>query len=120
MEQGTNQRYRCPVRHGAICFRYLCLRHDSDVFHTWATEILLPELPACSVIVMDNASFHKRQDTLDALQAEGHTVLWLPPYSPDFNPIEKTWAWIKRLRKQWRLADVNALLFWFLTLVTLY
>ena len=63
---------------------------DSDVFHTWATEILLPELPACSVIVMDNASFHKRQDTLDALQAEGHTVLWLPPYSPDFNPIEKT------------------------------
>ena len=93
---------------------------DSDVFHTWATEILLPELPACSVIVMDNASFHKRQDTLDALQAEGHTVLWLPPYSPDLNPIEKTWAWIKRLRKQWRLADVNALLFWFLTLVTLY
>ena len=62
----------------------------------------------------------QRQDTLDALQAEGHTVLWLPPYSPDFNPIEKTWAWIKRLRKQWRLADVNALLFWFFTLVTLY
>ena len=52
---------------------------DSDVVHTWTTEILLPELPACSVIVMDNASFHKRQDTLDALQAEGHTVLWLPP-----------------------------------------
>ena len=67
-----------------------------------------------------HASFHKRQDTLDALQAEGHTVLWLPPYSPDFNPIEKTWAWIKRLRKQWRLADVNTLLFWFFTLVTLY
>ena len=62
---------------------------DGDVFHTWATEILLPELPACSVIVMDNAPFHKRQDTLDALKAEGHTVLWLPSYSPDFNPIEK-------------------------------
>ena len=93
---------------------------DSDIFHTWATEILLPELPACSVIVMDNAPFHKRQDTLDALQAEGHMVLWLPPYSPDLNPIEKTWAWIKRLRKQWRLADVNTLLFWFFTLVTLY
>ena len=76
-------------------------------------------LPACSVIVMDNAPFHKRQDTLDALQAEGAYSV-APPYSPDFNPIEKTWAWIKRLRKQWRLADVNALLFWFLTLVTLY
>ena len=47
---------------------------------------------------MDNAPFHKRQDTLDALQAEGHTVLWLSPYSLDFNPIEKTLAWIKRLK----------------------
>ena len=89
---------------GALCgtvpfaFTAFDCSMDSDVFHTWATEILLPELPACSVIVMDNAPFHKRQDTLDALQAEGHTVLWLPPYSPDFNPIEKTWAWIKRLR----------------------
>ena len=54
---------------------------DSDVFHTWTTEIPLLELPACSVSVMDNVSFHKRQDTLDALQAEGHMVLWLPPYS---------------------------------------
>ena len=66
--QGTNQRYRYPVWHGAICFHCLDCSIDSDVFHTWATEILLPELPACSVIVMDNASFHKRQDTLDALQ----------------------------------------------------
>ena len=71
---------------------------------------MLQELPACRVIVMDNAPFHKRQDTLDALQAEGHTVLWRPPYSPDFNPIEN-WTWIKRLRKPWRLADVNALQF---------
>ena len=86
---------------------------------TWATEILLPELSTCSVMVMDNASFHKRQDALEALQAERHTVL-CPPYSPYFNPIEKTWAWIKQLRRQWRLADVNALLFWFFTLVTLY
>ena len=47
---------------------------DSDVFHTWATEIRLSELPACSVIVMDNAPFHKRQNTLDALRLRGHTV----------------------------------------------
>ena len=45
-----------------------------------ATERLLPELPACSVIVMDNASFHKRQDTLDALQAEGAYGV-APPYT---------------------------------------
>ena len=120
VEQGTNQRYRRLCGTVPFAFTAFDCSIDSDVFHTWATEILLPELPACSVIVMDNAPFHKRQDTLDALQAEGHTVLWLPPYSPDFNPIEKTWAWIKRLRKQWRLADVNALLFWFFILVNLY
>ena len=78
---------------GALCgtvpFAFTAFDYsiDSYVFHTWATEILLPELPACSVIVMDNAPFHKRQDTLDALKAEGHTVLWLPSYSPVFSPL---------------------------------
>ncbi|SUX18686.1 Uncharacterised protein [Cardiobacterium valvarum] len=91
---------------------------DSDVFHTWATDAGAARLQRDRD--GQHASFHKRQDMLDALQAEGHTVLWLPPYSPDFNPIEKTWAWIKRLRKQWRLVDVNTLLFWFLTFVTLF
>jgi len=47
------------------------------MFSTHGRQKLLPELPACR----DNASFYKLQDALDALQAEGHTVLWLPPYS---------------------------------------
>ena len=61
VEQGTNQRVI-----GALCgtvpfaFTAFDCSIDSDVFHTWATEILLPELPACSVIVMDNAPSHKR------------------------------------------------------------
>ena len=74
---------------------------DSDIFHYWVTNTLLPELPSQSVIVMDNATFHKRKDTQSAIEKAGHSILWLPPYSPDLNPIEKTWSWIKRKRKEW-------------------
>ena len=73
---------------------------DSDVFHTWVTEDLLPKLPPGCVIVMDNATFHKRQDTQKAIQDAKHTLQFLPPYSPDLNPIEHTWAQAKALRKQ--------------------
>ena len=69
-------------------------------------------LPTCSVIVMDNTPPSTSGRTCWMhYRLKDNTVLWLLPYSPDFNPIEKMWAWIKRLRKQWRLADVNALLF---------
>jgi hypothetical protein len=61
---------------------------------------LLPKLPLHSVVVMDNATFHKRQDTRDAIQNAGHTLEYLPAYSPDLNPIEHKWAQAKALRKQ--------------------
>ena len=63
---------------------------DADIFHLWATEDLLPKLPDPSVLVLDNATFHKRQDTRRALERAGHTLLFLPPYSPDLNDIEHT------------------------------
>jgi transposase len=73
---------------------------DSEVFESWFVAWLLPALPANSVVVMDNASFH-RKGRLHALAEEaGHGVLFLPPYSPELNPIENFWAWLKgRLRK---------------------
>jgi transposase len=52
---------------------------------------------------MDNATFHKRQDTQELIKNAGHSILYLPPYSPNFNLIEQTWAWIKQKRKEWRL-----------------
>ena len=48
---------------------------------------------------MDNAAFHKRQDIQDLLARHGHQILWLPPYSPDLNPNQKMWAWVKAKRK---------------------
>ena len=57
---------------------------------------------------MDNATFHKRQAIITLLEQHG-SVLWLPPYSPDLNPIETTWARIKARRRKLRLNDVAEL-----------
>jgi len=73
---------------------------NSDVFHAWMTQDLLPKLPENAVIVMDNATFHKRQDTQDAIKQAGHILEYLPPYSPDFNPIECKWAQAKAIRRK--------------------
>ena len=75
---------------------------DSDVFYAWLTKDLIPQLPKESVVVMDNATFHKRLDMKKSLEEEDHTLLYLPPYSPDLNPIEHKWAQAKSIRKQFR------------------
>lgn len=72
---------------------------NSDVFYTWVTQLLLPSLPNNSVIVMDNASFHKRQDIQQVIINAGHLIEYLPPYSPDLNPIEHKWAQAKSKRR---------------------
>jgi transposase len=73
---------------------------DSDVFYAWLTQELLPNTPENSVIVLDNATFHKREDAILAVQQQGHTLEFLPPYSPDLNPIEKKWAQGKSIRRK--------------------
>lgn len=75
---------------------------DSDVFHTWMSVNLIPKLPKNAVLILDNASFHKRKDTQMLLESHGHTLLFLPPYSPDLNPIEHTWAQLKAIRRKLR------------------
>ena len=73
---------------------------NSDIFYAWLTQELLPNVPNNSVIVLDNATFHKRNDMKEAIEAQGHTLEFLPPYSPDLNPIEKKWAQAKAIRRQ--------------------
>ena len=73
---------------------------DSRLFEFWFSNQLLPSLEKGTVIVMDNASFHSKKRLLAAAQNAGCRLLFLPPYSPELNPIEKFWAWLKRfLRK---------------------
>ena len=71
---------------------------NSDVFHAWAVQDLLPKLPENAVIVMDNATFHKHQDTQQAIKQAGHILEYLLPYLPDLNPIEPKWAQAKAVR----------------------
>jgi transposase len=73
---------------------------NANVFYAWVAQDLLPRLPPHCVIVIDNAAFHKRADIRLLFQDAGHTLLFLPPYSPDLNPIEHKWAQAKALRKQ--------------------
>ena len=70
------------------------------VFDAWVIEDLVPKLPPNRVIVMDNASFHKGKEMINALEKAGHTLLYLPPYSPDLNSIEKKWAQAKAIRRR--------------------
>ncbi|MDR2887480.1 MAG: transposase [Bacteroidales bacterium] len=60
------------------------------------------DCPDRSVIVMANAAFHQKADRLKAIWTKGHSVSFLPPYSPDLNPIEKKWAQAKNIRKKQR------------------
>ena len=71
---------------------------NSDVFYVWRTQDLLPKISKGEVIVMNNASFHKTEDMLDTINDHGCTLEFLPPYSPDLNPIEKKWAQVKAIR----------------------
>ena len=73
---------------------------DSDVFHAWVTQELLRYVPEKSVIIMDNATFHKRADTQEAILSDGHELIFLPPYSPHLNPIEHKWAQAKAIRRR--------------------
>ena len=68
---------------------------DSHLFETWFETRLMCELPSDSVIVMDNAAFHRKRRLALIAVKHGHTIIFLPPYAPEFNPIENFWAWIK-------------------------
>ena len=73
---------------------------DTKVFNAWVIEYLIPKLPTQSVVIMDNASFHKGTEMKKAIEDAGHTLLYLPAYSPDLNPIEKKWAQAKAKRRK--------------------
>ena len=81
-----------------------CLIHNESVnksaFLTYLAEVLLPDLEAGSVLVMDNWTVHHGHDVGELVEAHGCTIFYLPSYSPDFNPIEFLFSKIKSLRKE--------------------
>ena len=68
---------------------------DGDAFRAYVEQILAPELTAGDVVIMDNLPAHKVQGVREAIEAVGATLMYLPAYSPDFNPIEMAFSKFK-------------------------
>jgi len=73
---------------------------DGDVFLAYVQQQLVPQLRPGDIVVMDNLSSHKSPAVIAAIRAAQAQVLFLPPYSPDFNPIEKAWAKLKDILRR--------------------
>ncbi len=69
---------------------------DGRLFEYWFEEQLLPALKKGTTIVMDNASFHRKKRLFSIAQSHEFNLIFLPPYSPELNPIEHFWSWLKR------------------------
>ena len=69
---------------------------DSVLFEYWFEHCLLRDVNQGSTIILDNATFHRKSFLPELAKKKNCHVLFLPPYSPDLNPIEKKWAWLKK------------------------
>ena len=75
-----------------MCFQGTC---NTGLFNTWLEKMVMPQLQSGQVLILDNASFHRSEESKKLVEAAGCKLMFLPPYSPDLNPIEKCWANIK-------------------------
>ena len=82
---------------------------DGDVFAVYVERVLAPTLRAGDVVVMDNLTAHKRPRVRQMIESVGASVMYLPPYSPDLNPIEMIWSKVKRLLRTLAARAVGAL-----------
>ena len=82
---------------------------DGEVFGVYVDRVLVPTLRAGDVVVMDNLTAHKRPQIQRMIEAAGASVLYLPPYSPDFNPIEMIWSKVKGLLRTIAARTIDAL-----------
>ena len=82
---------------------------DGQLFVTYVELALLPALRPGDVVVMDNLPGHRLPQVRELIESAGAKLLYLPPYSPDFNPIEMIWSKVKRLLRSLAARTVNAL-----------
>ncbi len=82
---------------------------DGDAFVVYVREILTPTLAAGDLVVMDNLPSHKVEGVRALVEATGATLHYLPPYSPDFNPIEQAFSKLKALLRKAAARSIEAL-----------
>jgi transposase len=73
---------------------------NREAFEAYVAQVLVPELRVGDTVVMDNLSSHKGPRVRELIEAAGASLLYLPPYSPDFNPIENAFAKLKALLRK--------------------
>ena len=80
-----------------FCYKGTC---HTELFEAWVEQVLCPVLKPKQVVILDNATFHKSQKTKSLIEKAQCELIFLPPYSPDLNPIEIFWANLKeKIRK---------------------
>ena len=81
-----------------------------DIFKAYVENILLPTLRPGDIVVLDNLSSHKNQEIRDLIESVGAELRFLPPYSPDLNPIEKMWSKVKAILRKLKARTEQALI----------
>ena len=82
---------------------------NGDAFRAYVRHMLAPSLGAGDIVIMDNLPAHKVSGVREMIEARGARLLYLPPYSPDFNPIEQAFAKLKALLRKAAARTVDAL-----------
>ena len=82
---------------------------NGDLFEAFVEQVLVPELRPGDVVIMDNLSSHKRQRIRELIEDAGARLVFLPPYSPDLNPIELVFAKVKQLLRSMACRTRDAL-----------
>lgn len=82
---------------------------DGEVFETFLRRVLLRKLKPGDIVVLDNVGAHRTADVKRIIRAAGARVLFLPPYSPDLNPIELCWSKLKALLREFGARTREAL-----------
>jgi transposase len=81
-----------------------------DVFCAYVESVLVPSLRPGDIVILDNLASHKNQIALERIEQAGAEVRFLPPYSPDLNPIEKMWSKIKQILRSTKARTQEGLL----------
>ena len=76
---------------------------NGDIFREYIRQFLVPTLSPGDILVMDNLSSHKVRGIVDMVETVGAQVMFLPPYSPDFNPIELMWSKMKAILRKLKI-----------------
>jgi transposase len=82
---------------------------DGDIFLAYVEQVLCPRLRPGQVVILDNLSAHKVAGVRGLIEAAGARLLYLPPYSPDLNPIEQAWSKVKQILRSLKARSAEAL-----------